>query len=153
MIRKSVGGNSQKRESPTANWANSGNPQSGADNMDNSTLRFCSGNSGIIQRKIIRHLLAICDPLDHASNTDRLEMAGTDAIRTVCQPWKNPMEYVSQLRAINGRDCLLSIPVEESRNGTHGTKPVYYWLPVATRQLWREALQKPQQAGAGEVQP
>lgn len=119
-----------------------------------NTLRFCSGNSGNVQRRIIRHLLAMIDGgLDHLSPQDRLEVAGTDSVRSVCAPRKNPMEYIRQLRAINGRDCILSVPVDAARISKVGRAPTYYMLPFNTRSAWRSALQKPQHAtGAGEAQ-
>lgn len=119
-----------------------------------NALRFCSGNSGNIQRRIIRHLLAMIDGgLDYMPPLDRLDVAGTDSIRSVCAPRKNPMEYIRQLRAINGKDSVLSIPVEQARIGRVGSAPIYYSIPTNTRQAWREALQKPQHAtGAGEAQ-
>ena len=152
MIQATGGGHPPKRENPTSGQAGralENHPQSGADIMKHSTFRFSSGNSGIIQRKIIRHLLAISDLLDHANNADRLELAGTDSIRTICAPRKNPMEYISRLRAINGKDCILSVPVDAARIGRGGSVPVYYLLPVNTRCLWREALAA---TSAGKVQ-
>lgn len=124
-------------------------------NASCDALRFSSGNSGNVQRRIIRHLLAMIDGgLDYMPPLDRLDVAGTDAIRGVCAPRKNPMEYIRQLRAINGKDSVLSIPVEQARIGRVGSAPIYYSIPANTRKAWREALQKPQHATvAGEVQP
>lgn len=61
--------------------------------------------------------------------------------------------WYRKLRAINGKDCILSVPVEQARIGRGWQSPIYYCLPVTTRQAWREALQKPQHVtGAGKVQ-
>ena len=117
------------------------------EHANNSTpcFKFCSGNSGAIQRKIIRHLLAMIDGgFDNCEPLKRLEISGTDAIRALCAPHKNPMEYISQLRAINGKDCILSVPVKQASIGNGWQSPIYYFLPVVIRQAWREALQKPQ---------
>ena len=120
-----------------------------------SALRFSSGNSGNVQRRIIRHLLAMIDNgLDCLPALDRLEATGTDAIRTVARPYLNPLDAVSALRRLNGHDCILTIPLPELRISEHGRAPGHYTLPFNTRQAWREALQKPQHAtGAGEAQP
>ena len=124
-------------------------------NASCNTLRFCSGNSGGVQRRIIRHILCAIDAgLDRMSPQDRLKWAGTDAIREVTRPHLNPLDAVSALRRLNGHDCISTIPLPELRISEHGRAPGHYTLPFNTRQAWREALQKPQHAtGAGEVQP
>ena len=155
MNQPNNGSNSQKRESPTANWANSGNPQGSADNMNNSTLRFCSGNSGNVQRRIIRHILRAIDAgLDNMSAQDQMKWTGTTAIREATRPYLNPLDGISTLRRLNGHDCILTIQLPELRISEHGRAPGCYSISPSLRQAWREALQKPQHAtGAGEVQP
>ena len=116
--------------------------------------RFCSGNSGNVQRRIIRHLLAMIDAgLDNMSAEDRLVRTGTTAIREITRPCLNPLDAVSTLRRLNGHDCILTIPLPELRISEHGRAPGCYSISPSFRQKWREALQRPQHAtGAGEVQ-
>lgn len=143
MNQATGGGYPPKRESPTANWANSGNPQSGADNMNNSTLRFCAGNSGNVQRRIIRHILCAIDAgLDNMSAQDQMKWTGTTAIREATRPYLNPLDAISTLRRLNGHDCISTIPLPELRISEHGRAPGYYTISPSLRRAWREALQK-----------
>ena len=158
MASSDYGGNAPKRINPTSGQAGRAleiHPQGSADNMNNSTLRFCSGNSGNIQRRIIRHLLEMIDSgLDHMSPPDRLKLTGTTAIRGAAHPYLNPLDAISTLRRLNGHDCILTIPLPELRISEHGRAPGCYSISPSFRQKWREALQRPQHAtGAGEVQP
>lgn len=109
---------------------------------NNTSFKFCSGNAGIIQRRIIRYLLDLVENqgFDRLPQADKLALAGTDGIRQLAQPFKNPLEYVSQLRALNGSDCLLSIDAESVRLSGRGKSPTYYYVPVSYRQKWRSAL-------------
>ncbi|WP_287600598.1 hypothetical protein [Thiothrix sp.] len=110
--------------------------------LNNTAFRFNSGNAGAVQKKIIRHLLAMHDGgLDSLPPLERIARAGTNAIRLVCKPSLNPLDYICRLRRLNGAECLLTIPVEAARISNHGNIPAYYHLPVNTRQAWREALQ------------
>ncbi|EIJ33554.1 hypothetical protein [Thiothrix nivea] len=107
-------------------------------------FRFSSGNAGMVQRKIINHLLALAEQgFDRLPAMERLEMAGTDAIRKVCAPAKNPMEHISRLRALNGGACIVTIGVQAARNGKSGKSPGYYSIPMETRQAWRYAVRRP----------
>lgn len=122
-------------------------PQGSADNMNNSTLRFCSGNSGNVQRRIIRHILCAIDAgLDHMSAQDRLKWTGTDAIREVTRPALNPLDYILTLRRLNGHDCIVTIPLPELRISEHGRAPGCYSISPSLRQAWREALRDTQHA-------
>lgn len=117
-------------------------PTSQNSQTNNTTYRFQAGTAGTVQRKIIRHLLAMHDGgLDAMPPLVRLDKAGTDAIRAACKPFLNPLEYISRLRLLNGSDCLLTMPVEAARTSRRGNIPAYYSLPVSTRQAWRVALQ------------
>ena len=123
-------------------------------NASCNALRFCAGNPGNIQRRIIRHILRAIDAgLDHMPAQDRLMRTGTTAIREATRPCLNPLDAVSALRRLNGHDCILTIPLPELRISEHGRAPGHYTLPANTRAAWREALKKPQHAtGAGEAQ-
>lgn len=131
------------------------NPLHQSINAPCSALRFCSGNSGNVQRRIIRHLLAMIDNgLDCLPALDRLEATGTDAIRTVARPYLNPLDAISTLRRLNGHDCILTIQLPELRISEHGRAPGCYSIPPSLRQAWRESLRDTQHAtGAGEAQP
>ena len=120
-----------------------------------NALRFSSGNSGNIQRRIIRHILrAIDDGLAHMPAQDQLMRTGTTAIREATRPCLNPLDAISTLRRLNGHDCILTIPLPELRISEHGRAPGYYSISPSLRQAWREALRDTQHAtGAGEVQP
>ena len=108
-----------------------------------NALRFSSGNSGNVQRRIIRHLLAMIDAgLDNMSPQDRLKLAGTDKIREVTRPALNPLDYISTLRRLNGHDCISTIPLPELRISEHGRAPGHYSISPSLRLAWREALQK-----------
>lgn len=144
------GGNPQKRENPAGNRVFSENTvsESITSVSEHSTFRFSNGNAGIVQKKIIRHILAVIDGgFDNLSDAEKLKIAGMNAIRAVTEPYGNPQHHISSLRAINGADSILTIRVKSMRMGEHGQAPGYYWLPPATRQKWREALL------ASEVQP
>lgn len=112
-------------------------------NASCNALRFCSGNSGNVQRRIVRHILCAIDAgLDNMSAQDRLKWTGTDAIREVTRPALNPLDYISTLRRLNGHDCILTIPLPELRTSEHGRAPGCYSISLSFRQAWREALQK-----------
>ena len=149
MIQTAIREQIPKRINPTSGQTGRAleiHPQGSADNMNDSTLRFCSGNSGNIQRRIIRHVLCAIDAgLDHMSPQDRLKWTGTDAIREVTRPHLNPLDAVSALRRLNGHDCILTIPLTELRISEHGRAPGCYSIPASIRQAWRAALQKPQE--------
>ena len=123
------------------------NPLQQSINAPCNTLRFCAGNSGNIQRRIIRHILCAIDAgLDNMSAQDRLKLTGTSAIREVTRPALNPLDAISTLRRLNGHDCILTIPLPELRTGEHGRAPGCYSISLSFRQKWREALQNPQHA-------
>jgi hypothetical protein len=104
-------------------------------------LKFCTGNAGRVQKKIIRHLLALVDGgFDRLTEPEKLQKAGTDAIRLVAEPFLNPLEYISQLRKLNVDDCILSVPVDGERKDKHGRAPAYYLIPGKYRWAWRIAL-------------
>ena len=109
--------------------------------------RFCSGNSGNVQRRIIRHLLAMIDAgLDNMSAEDRLKWTGTDAIREATRPYLNPLDAISTLRRLNGHDCILTIPLPELRISEHGRAPGHYSISPSLRRAWRESLRDTQHA-------
>lgn len=118
------------------------------EHANNSTpcFKFCSGNSGIVQRRVISYLLALHDGgLDSLSPEARLEMVGTDAIRKLSMPHLNPLEYISQLRRLNGDGCLSTVRVMLGKN--RGSAPAYYHIPENIRGAWRTALQARSQGG------
>ena len=108
---------------------------------NNTSFKFCSGNAGIVQQRIVCYLLDLVENqgFDRLPQADKLALAGTDGIRQLAHPFKNPLEYVSQLRALNGSDCLLSIDAESVRLSGRGKSPTYYYIPVSHRQKWRSA--------------
>lgn len=110
---------------------------------NNTSFRFCSGNAGIIQRRIILCLLDLIDNqgFEQLPQADKLALAGTDAIRKLAQPFKNPLEYISQLRALNGDGCLWSMDANSERLSHYGRSPAYYYIPLYCRKTWRDALQ------------
>ncbi len=104
-------------------------------------LRFGNDYGGVMQRRIIRYLLGLYqNGLDNMPELERLERAGTDAIRALCHPYKNPIHPIHQLRWANGDACLLCIRVDAARLSPHGKAPGYYWIPLEYRQRWRDAL-------------
>ena len=131
------------------------NPLQQSINASCNTLRFCAGNPGNVQRRIIRHILCAIDAgLDKMSAEDQLKLTGTTAIREATRPCLNPLDAILTLRRLNGHDCILTIPLPELRISEHGRPPGCYSISPSFRQKWREALQRPQHAtGAGEVQP
>ena len=131
------------------------NPLQQSINAPCNALRFCSGNSGNIQRRIIRHILSAIDAgLDNMSAQDRLKLTGTTAIREATRPCLNPLDAISTLRRLNGHDCILTIPLPELRISEHGRAPGHYSISPSLRQAWRESLRDTQHAtGAGEAQP
>ena len=113
-----------------------------ANSQDCSTsFKFCAGNAGIIQRRIIRYLLDLVENqgFDRLPQADKLALAGTDGIRQLAQPFKNPLEYISKLRALNGKDCIWSVSAELMKLSNYGSSPTYYYIPVSHRQKWRSA--------------
>ena len=116
-------------------------------NAQCNALRFCSGNSGNVQRRIIRHILRAIDVgLDHMPAQDQMRWTGTSAIREITRPYLNPLDAVSTLRRLNGHDCILSIPLPELRISEHGRAPGCYSISPSLRQAWREALRDTQHA-------
>lgn len=128
----------------TKNPAGNRASKSTFDPCNSNIYRFSSCNAGIVQRKIINHLLMLLETgFERLPAMERLALAGTDAIRKVCAPYKNPMEHISRLRALNGKACILTIQVEAARTGKSGKSPGYYFIPMEIRQTWRYAVRRP----------
>lgn len=110
----------------------------------NNRYRFPSGAGACarVSRQVISHLINNADALQRLAPLGRIELTGTDSVREISRPYKNPLEYISQLRDLNGNDCILSIPVPEARQGRGGSVPVYYSLSVDARFKWIDALKR-----------
>jgi len=103
------------------------------------TLRLSSGEiAKKVQKRFIRYLLQL--PEVERTPHEWIDVAGTDAVRQISVPYKNPLEYISDFRSLNGWDVILSIDVPEARNG-RGKCPVYYQIPPQYRDALRKLIE------------
>lgn len=108
--------------------------------QDSNKLRLSTGRAAReVQKRLIRFWLEL--PNVKRTPLEWLEVAGTDAVRAISAPYKNPLEYVSDFRALNGWQYLESIKVPEARNG-RGKPPVYYRIPVKHRELFIKLMEE-----------
>jgi len=117
-------------------------PKVSPNDRDNKGAFKFSGcrNSIINQKQAIEAIIAEMTPAFFKLNEiEKIERIGTKAIRNKVLS-TNPMEYISQLRLINGTDCVFSQTVPEARRGSAGKYPVYYWLDRKRIKKWQKTL-------------